>query len=190
METNAAMQSVSPARNQLLSILALGFFLTLILIGLFWGKPTSTAGFFALLVPGVIFFLVIIYKLSVWKVLKEGNRVVFSNFLGLYKVTLDADSDFLDAKGSVIRASRHAPWDNTETGQFLELKTTRGKFRFSSEDYPDFDELTNLVFEGSPKLAYEYGRSLTNERNNHRNPVWIYVLVAIAIILVVSALKR
>lgn len=185
-----SMQRVSPVGNQLFSILALIGFLALVLFGLFSGRFTSNGGFYALFVPAVIFFLVIVYKLSVWNVVKEENRIVLSNFFGIYKVVLDVKSDILSVKGSVIRSARHMPFDDRETGQFFELKTTKGTFRFSSEDYGDFDELTNLLFSDSPKLAYEYGRSLKSERKNHRKRLWLYVLIAIGMIIVISILKR
>lgn len=159
-----------PKTNQVQSILISLFFISLLGVGLIWkGFNHSVVSFIHV---GIILFFVvlILHQLSVWKVFRENDAVVFSNFLGLVKKVLIEKDDYQTIECYIS----YDPTSDVEKGEHLKLITKKGVFRFHSWDYKDFDLTLDAIFQDRIDLKSDFKTNIKKQRKFHIDRTWIY----------------
>jgi hypothetical protein len=166
--------------NQIQSVIIYLFFISILIFGLIW-KGFSN-GIVSYIHVGIILFFVtlIINQLSVWKVFRENENVVFSNFLGIVKKVLNEKNDYQSVEGYIS----HDPTSDLEKGEHLKLITDKGVFRFHSWDYKDFNLTLNDIFQERIDLKNDFKKIIKKERKFHIDRTWIYFGLIILILLV------
>lgn len=172
--------------NQVQSIVIYLFFISILSFGLIWkGLYNDVVSYIHI---GIILFFVtlIINKLSVWKIKRENDNVVLSNFLGIVNKVVSEKNDYQNVEGYIS----HHPTSDLEESEHLKLTTNKGVFRFNSQDYKDFDQTLEVIFQERIDLKNDFKKIIKKERKFHIDRTWIYYALVLIMMLVLYLIKN
>ena len=134
----------------------------------------------------LLFLTLIINQLSVWKIRRENEFIYFSNFFGLNVKKMIEKENYKSIEGYV---SFH-PYRESETGKHLILITDKGKIKFNSQDYKDFNEVLDTIFKERTDLKIDFKNQIKNYQKKPIDGTWIYYSVSLLILLIIYLRNR
>jgi hypothetical protein len=82
------------------------------------------------------------------------------------------------------------PYRESETGKHLILITDKGKIKFNSQDYKDFNEVLDTIFKERTDLKIDFKNQIKNYQKKPIDGTWIYYSVSLLILLIIYLRNR
>lgn len=173
------------SKRQYFHILALLGFSVLLSIGLFHNGFQFRFADYLFCAIILLFLGLIVRQLLVWNIVKiSDTEVQLNRCFGLSKVHLTPQKDLLKVEADV----EYKTLSDFEIATHIRVHTTKGTFPFYSRDYTHFDREIQILLHARKDLLLETNRQLQRKRHSRKDLTWIYLVLAI-ILLIVSWLR-